>query len=149
MREFHPEEFGEMLRIVRGERTQTEVEGATGINQNVLSNMERGQVANPSFVNICRLAAYYNLTPNDMAAMAGLFATEDSETDQFPPDVARVLQQVRQTMLELEYTTPQRTFATMLLETIDKMRLQVNRDAIVASSRLPDYIRKKLLTARG
>lgn len=144
MAEFKVAEFGEMLRDIRGNRSQQEVETESGVDQHTLSNLERGQTKSPSFVTICKLADYYGLTPNDMGAMAGLFAPAGAEEDMFAPDVSRELQRVWQLMLELETPSKQRAFAKRLGDVVAETQRQRERDELITSSRLPDYIRRKL-----
>lgn len=141
---FNPAEFGELLRELRGAKTQTEVERESGVPQHRISAFERGEVQDPGILVLLQLTAYYGLSPNETAALLGVYALDEAESEQFPPDVARDLEAVRNYMLKLETPPRQRRFGQMLQDAIAEMKELVERDELLSSSRLPDFIRKKV-----
>lgn len=141
---FNAEQFGDLLRALRGDRPQVEVSKRSGVSQQLLSSYENGEVNSPSFVVIAKLANYYGITVNDMAVMAGLAAEPGTEEDVFPPDVARDLQDVYTLMVELRSSSKQRRFGQMLRATAERMQEITDHDDAIVASRLPSYIKRRL-----
>lgn len=145
---FNAREFGEMLKALRGAQTQQTAAQGSGVSQGLISSYELGETENPSFLVIARLANHYGITPNVMAALAGIFAEPGTEEDIFAPDVSRAMQAVYTLMLRLETPTKQRRFALMLEAVTKEMQKVAETDSAVLATRLPAYV-KRLITSDG
>ena len=66
-----PETIGELLKLLRGDRTLRQVETDTGISNSYLSNLEMGR-KNPGIRSLSKLAAYYDVPLNGLLDQAGL-----------------------------------------------------------------------------
>lgn len=66
-----PETIGELLKLLRGDRTLRQVETDTGISNSYLSNLEMGR-KNPGIRSLSKLAAYYEVPLNGLLDQAGL-----------------------------------------------------------------------------
>ena len=66
-----PETIGELLKLLRGDRTLRRVETDTGISNSYLSNLEMGR-KQPGIKSLSKLAAYYDVPLNGLLDQAGL-----------------------------------------------------------------------------
>lgn len=146
--QFNPKEFGELLKALRGNQTQVAVSEASGISQSLISSYELGDTDNPSFVVLTKLANHYGVTPNIMAALAGLHAEPGTEEDMFAPNVARTLQTIYTLMIELGTASKQARLAAMLDTVVFEMKRIADRDDAIISTKLPAYV-KHILTSDG
>ena len=66
-----PEPIGELLKLLRGDRTLRRVETDTGISNSYLSNLEMGR-KKPGIKSLSKLASYYDVPLNGLLYQAGL-----------------------------------------------------------------------------
>jgi transcriptional regulator with XRE-family HTH domain len=142
--DFDSAEFGELLRALRRGRSQMSVAEASGVPQHTISAYERGEIQQPSFVVICKLAKHYEVSPNDMAALAGLYPPPADDDESYPPDVSRELQFILWMMTDLRSPSLQRKFAKLLREAAGHIQSERERLDLVSNSKLPAYIRRKI-----
>lgn len=134
-----------MLRLLRGDLSQQDVADATGVPKYTLSDIERGTTAHPAMDTLAKLALFYGITMDEMAAMAGLFPPpEGADDEMLIPEAAKVLRDIRYQMTQLDSPILQAQFTEILQRARDDMRFLLNREQIIASSTLPSYIRRRL-----
>ena len=66
-----PPKIGDVLKLLRGDRTLRRVENDTGISNSYLSNLEMGR-KNPGIKSLSKLATYYEVPLNGLMEYAGL-----------------------------------------------------------------------------
>ena len=71
------------LRVGRG-KTLAEVDKATGVSQQNISNLENGQIGKPAMPMLARLAEYYGVTPTEVARRFGWWHGVDDEQSKDP-----------------------------------------------------------------
>ena len=91
--------LGNELRLRREQAglSQTELAKATGVSQNYLSSLERGQIDSPAMELLCKIGLKFGLTPNDLASLAEWWSP--TEVSSMPPDLTRAIDQ----LLKLPY----------------------------------------------
>jgi transcriptional regulator with XRE-family HTH domain len=92
-------------RKLRG-KTQQEVADESGVSQTMISTLEHGPYAGMNFVDVVKLASYYGIAPNTLAASIGLFEVESdndftSFTSQLQWAYYRLVPEKQQTALRL------------------------------------------------
>lgn len=75
--------LGKALRELRKlhHLSQQEVADRLGLQQTEVSQLELGQVKNPSLYRLCAFARLYGVTPTDLAVLAGWWDRREAEED--------------------------------------------------------------------
>lgn len=90
--------FGERLKLLRHSRTQEQIAEMLGMHWQSYRRLETGEVKNPTLEDVVNIGLIYGLTPNQMAALAGIWeVTEDPPH----PDVREGLEFIRNGLNEL------------------------------------------------
>lgn len=100
MAEFDPKLFGERLRALRGEKTQEQIGALSGVPDYVLARYERGDTEKPAYQHVISIGNALGYEPNEIAALAGLYALPGYESEQLGPR-RRTLRQLESVFMTL------------------------------------------------
>lgn len=143
MAEFDAKLFGERLRALRGQQTQEKIGSLAGVPDYVLARYERGETDKPAYQYIITIGTALGYSPNEIAALAGLYTLEGMEDEQFGERRRSLknLENIFMTLSESEQDT--------LLDMISLMIEAVNRRRVPklaedeATSPLPTWFHRK------
>ena len=142
MPEFDALDFGEKVRALRGNRNQNDVATNAGIPQYTWSNIEHGKTQKPAFQDIIGVGKALNLSPNEIAALAGMWVIDESEADVFSFRVRNALDRVRTLLLDLDEHAQDEIASIMLgivAAEVDRRKTLENHE--VDNAILPAWLR--------
>lgn len=143
MEAFSPSEFGEKLRAIRERKglTLELAETTTGVEMHNISRIERGAIEKPSFQQIVDIGKGYNLTPNEMAALAGLYVIDDNEQSVLDDEVWIAVNDIRNYLNDVNDDERKNLLElTSLLLDTHKRRKKANLKP-VGNDVLPEWLR--------
>lgn len=91
-------QFGKMLRSLRLQRRINISDAArtSGVPDHTINRLEKGEIEKPSFEDVVSLGfRVYGLSPDHMAALAGLYPAPEADDETFPQRVVNALQHLR------------------------------------------------------
>lgn len=141
----NPTLFGERLRVLRADRTLEEMAEIVGIPWHSLGRLERGETRQISLEDAVKLAKAYELTVDEMAALAELWCVPEAQQ----PQLAERLNVLYNRLLDLSAERQQ--MLLMLFNTLIDVELSVQQKQITEEAgtvALPAWLKQRQ-AARG
>lgn len=122
---FSPQRFGERLKRLRGSLSIEEASLLSGVAAHTLRRYERGLNEKIDFTDALAIGKAFGLSPNQLAALAGLWVLPESEQVQLNDEVLRGVERLKSYLLELDPMGQQRMLALIdLALVVDRQRQQ-------------------------
>ena len=143
-RRLDPPAFGKILKALRLARniSVTDAARASGVPDHTLTRLETGEIDKPSFQDVVSLGFHiYGLSPDHMAALAGLYPAPEADDETYPQAVVNVLQRLRLYLSDQD-RTEQIRFSEVLDSLISVSELRRGRrDGGSEIEELPSWVR--------
>lgn len=88
-------EFGKHLRKLRAHRPIDEIARAAGLPESVITAYEYGEVAAPEFTEVVRIGNAYDLRPDEIASLAGVYDSTETGQEAVGPASSELLRRLR------------------------------------------------------
>lgn len=143
-RDLDAERLGETLRALRGSMSVPQFEKLSKVPVYVIRKLENAEIQKPAFEDLVKIGEAFGLTPNDMAALAGLYPPpEDEDQGVYTAPMLSALDQVRMYAHDLD-RGDQNQFADMLSSLV---RTEKQRKAwgTEDDSSIPAWLRRRVI----